>query len=49
MSEEKRMFKIVFSPAGFLNFCRNFCPALSKILKTDIKIVTTGLKFLNFF
>ena len=37
----------VLSPAGFPNFCHNFCPALYEILETETKIVATGLKFLN--
>ena len=28
MLEGRRMFRIVLSPAGFPNFCHNFCPAL---------------------
>ena len=28
MVEGRRMFRILLSPAGFPNFCHNFCPAL---------------------
>ena len=37
----------VLSPAGFPNFCHNFCPPLYEILVTETKIVATGLKFSN--
>ena len=30
MLEGRRMFRIVLSPAGFPNFCHNFCPTLSE-------------------
>ena len=30
MLEGRRMFRMVFSPAGFPNFCHNFCPSLSQ-------------------
>ena len=34
------MFRIVLSPAGFTNFCHNFCPGLCQKLKFKNRVMS---------
>ena len=39
MLEGRRLFRIVLSPAGFPNFCHNFCLALSQNRKFKNRVM----------
>ena len=46
--EGRRMFRIVLSPAGFPNFCHNFCPALWAFLNRHHNFVVIAPMIMKF-
>ena len=44
MTEGRRIFRVVLTSTGFLNFCHKFCPALSESLENRNKACSKRAK-----